>query len=145
MSNGLRESKAWQEAVVLAGEVVRAVRQSNRPELKGFLDSVMLAGATVASRIADGQGRYGASEQQLAYREARRALADLETRLAVARQAGLLSASTLVRLSAQVALVGRSLAGSLSYLERQIALEGHADLPARASASDVQPVAVTRA
>ena len=140
MSTGLRESKAWQEAVVLGGEVVRAVRQANRPELKGFLDSVMLSGAALASRIADGQSRYGAAEQQLCYREARRALADLETRLAVARQAGLLSASALVRLTSQAALVGRSLAGSLSYLERQITLETNSDGTARASTSPTTSV-----
>jgi hypothetical protein len=76
------------------------VRQENRREHKAFADTVMLESASVAVLIADGHGRYDAPEQQRCYRAARSALAGLETRLAIARHGGIISASVLARLTA---------------------------------------------
>ena len=141
MASGFKELKLWQEAVILGGEVIRAVRQENRREHKAFADVVMLESASVAALIADGQGRYESAEQQRCYRAARSALAALETRLAIARHGGIISATVLTRLNGQAAIVGRLLAGYLTYIERQIAAEEqHAgrgrvldDRPVRAS------------
>lgn len=123
MATGFRELKLWQEAVILSGDVVRAVRQENRREHKAFGDAVMLESASVAILIAEGHGRYEALEQQRCYRSARAALAGLETRLSIARQGGIISAEVLARLTAQAAIVNRLLAGYLTYIERQIAVE----------------------
>ena len=123
MSSSLKDLKLWQEAVVLGGEVVRAIRQENRREHKAFADSVMLESASVATLIADGHGRYDSGEQQQCYRAARRALGVLETRVAIARQGGIISATTAARLNSQSVIVSRLLSGYLTYLERQIAAE----------------------
>jgi four helix bundle protein len=123
MASGFKELKLWQEAVILGGEVIRAIRQENRREHKAFADVVMLESASVATLIADGQGRYESAEQQRCYRAARSALAALETRLAIARHGGIISATVLARLNGQAAIVGRLLAGYLTYIERQIAAE----------------------
>ena len=149
MANGFKDLKLWQEAVILGGEVVRAVRQENRREHKAFADAVMLESATVATLIADGQARYDSAEQQRCYRSARTALAGLETRLAIARHGGIISASVLVRLNSQAAIVGRLLAGYLTYIERQIAAEEQQaergrlldDRPVRASGATPPPPA----
>ena len=118
-----KDLKLWQEAVILGGEVLRAVRQENRREHKAFADAIMLESASVATLIADGCGRYDSVEQQRCYRSARGALAGLETRLAIARQGGIISANVLARLTSQIAIVGRLLTGYLTYIERQIAAE----------------------
>lgn len=123
MATGFKELKLWQEAVILGGEVVRAVRQENRREHKAFGDAVMLDSASVAMLIAEGQGRYDAVEQQRCYRSAKAALAGLETRLSIARHAGIISPAVLARLTAQAAIVSRLLGGYLTYIERQIAAE----------------------
>ncbi len=80
--------------------------------------------------IADGYGRYTAPEQRQLYRAAKRDLLRLETQLAVARQADLLSVSTHAELSSRIQSVSRLLGGYLVYLERQLAPE-----PLRADAS----------
>lgn len=123
MANGLKDLKLWQEAVVLGGEVLRAIRQENRKEHKAFADAVMLEAASIALFVAEGHGRYESAEQQRCYRSAKAALAATETRLAIARHGGIISASVLARVTGQVAIVSRLLAGYLTYLERQIAAE----------------------
>lgn len=123
MATGFKELKLWQEAVMLGGEVVRAVRQENRREHKAFGDAVMLESASVAMLVAEGHGRYDAVEQQRCYRSAKAALAGLETRLSIARHAGIISPAVLARLTAQAGVVSRLLGGYLTYIERQIAAE----------------------
>lgn len=123
MANGLKDLKLWQEAVVLGGEVLRAVRQENRKEHKAFADAIMLEAASIAVFVAEGHGRYESAEQQRSYRSAKAALAATETRLAIARHGGIISAPVIAKVSGQIAIVSRLLAGYLTYLERQIAAE----------------------
>ena len=118
----------WQEAVALAGDVVRAVRQSTRRETRSFTDQTMQSAVTVASSIAHGYACYAPEEQRLAYSDARRALLDLETRVTIARHAGVLHPQVLTQLTVRLATVSRLLAGYVAYLDRQaestIALPG---------------------
>jgi four helix bundle protein len=121
MSGGLKDLKVWQEAVALAADVIRAMRHANRREIKAIVELVMLTAVNVAAHIAEGYGRYTAPEQRQIYRAARRDLLRLETQLAVAQQADLLSAAHLAQLSQRVQLVARLLGGYLVYLDRQLA------------------------
>ena len=123
MATALKELKVWQEAVSLAADVVKAVRTGGRRETKAFTDELMSAAAALASGIADAYGRYVPAEQQASFRDARRALAVLETRLAIARQAELITAATLAQCSTRAATVGRLLAGYLGHLERMLEAE----------------------
>ena len=119
MSKGLRDLKVWQEAVALAGDVVRAIRQHNRRETRTVGDAVMASALATACEIAEGYGRYTAPEQRTCYQAARRALARLETQLAIITRADLLPAATLAELSQRIHSVSRLLGGYLVYLERQ--------------------------
>ena len=121
MSSGLRELRVWQEAVSLAGDVVRALRSSVRRETKAVSDNIMLTALSVGSHIADGFARPAATEQKESYLAAKRALFRLETELAVARQAELMPSGALSDLAARSAQVARLLTGYLVYLDRQIA------------------------
>jgi len=121
MSSGVRDLKVWQEAVALAGEVVRAARQATRRETRSFTDPLMQSAVAVACSIAHGYASFAAAEQRLAYQDARRALLDLETRLIIARHAGVLQAPTLVQLSGRLAVVSRLLSGYVAYIDRQAA------------------------
>jgi four helix bundle protein len=102
MASGVRDLKVWQEAVLLGGEVVRAMRQGTRREIKAFTDHVMHAAVAVASNIAEGYGHYTNLEQRKYFLEARRALSTLETQLAIARQAGLITPASQASLTGKI-------------------------------------------
>jgi four helix bundle protein len=120
MAGNLRDLKVWQEAVSLASDVIRAARQGARRETKVVTDQLMLTALNATGAIADGYGRYTAPEQRQLYRTAKRELLRLETLLAIARQADLLSAPTHAALSTRIQSVSRLLGGYLVYLERQL-------------------------
>lgn len=120
MAGTVRDLKVWQEAVALAAETVRSARQSAKRETKVVTDHIMISALSAAGAIADGYGRYTAPEQRQLYRTAKRELLRLETQLAIARQADLVSAHTHADLSARIQGVNRLLGGYLVYLERQL-------------------------
>ncbi len=120
MAAGLKELKVWQESVALAGDVIRALRQGTRRETKVVSDQIMITALGVANHIADGYARYTPPEQRQLYRAAKRALLRLETELAAARHADLLSAASHTELNQRIQIVGRLLGGYLVYLERQV-------------------------
>jgi four helix bundle protein len=120
MSSGIRELRVWQEAVALAGDVVRVVRQGVRRETRTISDSIMTTALSVGAHIADGYARPTAAEQRESYLAGKRALLRLETELAVARHADLLPAGAFTELSARSSQVVQLLTGYLVYLDRQI-------------------------
>jgi four helix bundle protein len=123
MAATIRDLKVWQEAVALAAETVKSARHGARRETKVVTDQLMLTGLALAGAIADGYARYTAPEQRQLYRAAKRELLRLETQLAIARQAELISAHTFAELTSRIQSVGRLLGGYLVYLERQLAPE----------------------
>ncbi len=120
MSSGMRELRVWQEAVSLAGDVVRAARQGMKRETRPISDAAMLTALAVATHIADGYARLTPPEQRDSYRSAKRALLRLETELAVARHADLLPTGAFSDLTARSSLVAKLLTGYVAYLDRQI-------------------------
>jgi four helix bundle protein len=120
MGLGLRDLKVWQEAVGLGAEVIRALRQTNRREIKSITEHTMMTALLVAEHVAEGYGRYAPGEQRQLYRAAKRDLLRLETSLAVARQAELLSATSFAHLTTRMQTVNRLLSGFLVYLDRQV-------------------------
>src|SRR5688572_25868065 len=121
MANGVKDLKVWQESVALAGDVVRAVKQSTRRETKIFTDQLMSVAVAIAANIAHGYATYGADEQRIAYQEARRSLLELETRLAIAKHAGMIQPATMAQLAGRLTTVGRLLSGYVAYIDRQLA------------------------
>lgn len=119
MGSGVKELKLWQEAVALAGEVLKAARAGSRRETKVFTDRLMQSAVAVATHVAEGYGREEVAEERRLYQQARRALAELETHLAVARHAGVVPAAVLAQLAPRTAAVGRLLAGYLAFIDRQ--------------------------
>jgi four helix bundle protein len=123
MGLGLRDLKVWQEAVSLGAEVIRALRQTNRREIKSITEHTMMTALQLAEHVAEGYGRYAPGEQRQLYRAAKRDLLRLETSLAVARQAELLSATHHAQLQSRIQTVNRLLSGFLVYLDRQTGAE----------------------
>jgi four helix bundle protein len=120
MGLGLRDLRVWQEAVGLGAEVIRALRSTNRREIKSITEHTMMTALVMAEHVAEGYGRYAPGEQRQLYRAAKGDLLRLETSLAIARQAELLSAAHHAQLASRIQTVNRLLSGFLIYLDRQI-------------------------
>jgi four helix bundle protein len=120
MGLGLRDLRVWQESVALGADVIRSLRHTNRREIKAITEHTMVTALQVAEHVAEGYGRYAPGEQRQLYREAKRHLLRLETSLAVAKQADLLSATHHAQLSSRIQTVNRLLGGFLVYLDRQL-------------------------
>jgi four helix bundle protein len=123
MSPGVRELKLWQEAVALAGEVLRFARQHGRKEIPWFVDELARCATAVAIAIAEGYGRSDALDQQRMFEQARRSLTSFETHLSIARHSAALPADTIASLATRAATVGRLLSGFLTFIERQKSAE----------------------
>ena len=123
MNTGLRDLKLWQESVALAGDAVRAAREASRRETRAATDEIVRVALGAAVAIADGYARERPAEQRTAFQEARRALATLETVLAVARHAEILRPATVAPLGARATAVGKLLAGYIMFVDRQIESE----------------------
>jgi len=119
----LKDLRVWQESVGLGADVIRALRQTNRKEIKAISEHVMLTAVVMAEHVAEGYGRYAPGEQRQLYRAAKRHLLRLETSLAIARQAELLSATHYAELVARIQSVSRLLSGFLVYLDRQVSAD----------------------
>lgn len=120
MAGTLKDLKVWQEAVGLAADVIRTVRHTNRREIKVVAELLMSTGLGLADHIAEGFGRYTATEQRQFYRAARRDLLHLETQMAVALKADLIAPAHHEELVRRTHTVARLLGGYLVYLDRQI-------------------------
>ena len=120
MAIGIRELRVWQEAVALAGDVVRALRPASRREVAPLVSRIMATAFDAAAAIADGYARYDPGEQRRRYAVARRDLVRLDTELAAARHAELIQASVQGALGDRIQTVQRILGGYLVYLDRQL-------------------------
>src|SRR5687767_9902126 len=120
MGLGLRDLRVWQESVAMGADVIRSMRHTNRREIKAITEHTMMTALEVAEHVAEGYGRYAPGEQRQLYREAKRHLLRLETALAVARQADLISATHHAQICSRIQTVTRLLAGFLVYLDRQV-------------------------
>jgi four helix bundle protein len=120
MTTAPKDLKVWQEAVALAGDVVKAMRAANRREIRALADRVMETALRIPVDVADGYVCPDAEAQRRHFRAARQALGQLETELAVVRQAGVISAPAAAQLAGRSAQTARLLHGYLLYVERQI-------------------------
>ena len=123
MAAGVKDLKLWQEAVALAGDMLRAARQHGRRELPWLVDELTSSATSIATGIAQGYDRSDAMDQQRLFEQSRRALSVFETQLAIARHGAALPQETTTALAARAATVGRLLAGFLTFIERQKAAE----------------------
>ena len=139
MSSGLRELRVWQEAVALAGDVIRSARPTIRRETKIVSDSLIVTALSVGAHIADGFARPTPGEQRESYLLAKRALLRLESELAVARHAELLAAGSYGDLTSRSGQVARLLTGYLVYLDRQITERESATASATAASPTPAP------
>ena len=116
MTHSYKGLIVWQKAKVLAGDIYRATESFPKHETYGLTSQLRRASVSVASNIAEGQGRLTKGEFQQFLGHSRGSLLELETQLAIAVDFHYLSAVELTRLEAKTAEVSRLLNGLIDSL-----------------------------
>ena len=84
MARSYRELLVWQKAKALAVQIYKATEQFSRNETYGLTSQMRRAAVSVASNIAEGQGRLTPGEFLHFLGQARGSLLELDTQLAIA-------------------------------------------------------------
>jgi four helix bundle protein len=84
MARSYRELLVWQKAKALAVQVYQATEQFPKAETYGLTSQIRRAAVSVASNIAEGQGRLTSGEFLHFLGQARGSLLDFDTQLAIA-------------------------------------------------------------
>lgn len=84
MSYRYQDLIVWQKAKAFAGDVYRATESFPKSEVYGLSSQLRRAALSVASNIAEGQGRLTRGEFRHFLGQARGSLLELETQLAIA-------------------------------------------------------------
>jgi four helix bundle protein len=84
MSHSYKDLIVWQKAKVLAGDIYRTTETFPKNEIYGLTSQMRRAAVSVASNIAEGQGRLAKGEFQQFLGHSHGSLLELETQLASA-------------------------------------------------------------
>ena len=112
-----RDLLVWQRSIQLATAIYRLTRDFPREELYGLTSQMTRAAVSIASNIAEGQGRLSTGEFQQFLGMARGASFELQTQLEVARSLGLGSVKSIDEAEALSLEVTKMINGILKALK----------------------------
>jgi four helix bundle protein len=116
MSHIYKDLIVWQKARMLAGEIYRTSELFPKNEVYGLTSQMRRAAISVASNIAEGQGRLTKGESQEFLGHSRGSLLELETQLTIAMDLHHISPNELASLESKTSEVNRLLNGLISSL-----------------------------
>ena len=116
MSYSYKELIVWKKSRELTSAVYRATQAFPPSELYGLTSQTRRAAVSVASNIAEGQGRLTRGEFRHFLGQARGSLLELETQLIIAMDLGFLSEDDLKSFETRIAEVSRILNGLMESL-----------------------------
>jgi four helix bundle protein len=111
LSHKYQDLIAWQKAKALAAEIYRSTDLFPKTEVYGLTSQLRRAAVSIASNIAEGQGRLTKGEFCHFLGQARGSLLELETQLSIAVDLGFLGADQFKKLEQQTSEVRRLLNG----------------------------------
>jgi len=109
MSHSYKDLIVWQKSVSMVTEVYRATNSFPREETFGLTGQLRRSAVSVASNIAEGQGRLSRREFRQFLGHARGSLIEMETQIIIASNLGYLSWDAKDHLSAVSGEVSRLL------------------------------------
>ena len=121
MSHSYRDLVVWQEAKALAVDVYRYSEQFPKHEIYGLTSQVRRAAVSVASNIAEGQGRLTRGEFVQFLGHSRGSLLELLTQLEIAVELKYLGQSDFQALDAKASNVLRLLNGLIGSIRAKAA------------------------
>ena len=101
----------WQKTKALAADIYRSTDPFPKTEVYGLTSQLRRAAVSIASNIAEGQGRLTKGEFCHFLGQARGSLLELETQLSIAVDLGFLEADQFKKLEQQTSEVRRLLNG----------------------------------
>ena len=113
-----QELIAWQKAMDLVEEIYKDSKSFPREELYGLTSQIRRAGVSIASNIAEGQGRRTTPDFLRHLSIAYGSLREVETQILIAGRLGYVAATTVERVMRGTGEVGRLLNGLMSSLTR---------------------------
>ncbi|MHB8216431.1 MAG: four helix bundle protein [Candidatus Sulfotelmatobacter sp.] len=123
MSHSYKDLIVWQKAVSMVTEVYRATRSFPREETYGLTSQLRRSAVSVASNIAEGQGRISKPEFRQFLGMARGSSVEMETQIVIAGSLGYISHEIADRLAAKSGEVSRLLHGLMQSLQPRVVLE----------------------
>src|SRR5215213_6247892 len=113
---GYRDLLVWQKGMDLAEDVYKTTNTFPRSELYGLTSQMRRAAISIASNIAEGQGRNSTGEFIQFLGIAKGSVAEIETQLELACRLQMLSSVDTLRLTNQANEIGRMLTGLIAKL-----------------------------
>jgi four helix bundle protein len=117
MSHSYKDPIAWQKAIALTTELYRATTNFPQHEIYGLTSQLRRAAVSVASNIAEGQGRNTVGEFKQFLGHARGSLLEIETQLVIAQNLRYIEKNKADDLLASSGEVFRLVNGLLSSLD----------------------------
>jgi four helix bundle protein len=118
LSHRYKDLIVWQKARYLAGATYRATEAFPKSELYGLTSQMRRAAVSVASNIAEGQGRLTLGEFINFLGQSRGSLLELETQMTIANDLDYLSEDKFRELQSHTEEVNRLLNGLVCSLRR---------------------------
>jgi four helix bundle protein len=104
-----RDLIVWQNSVKFITRVYQVTRSFPKDELYGLTNQMRRAAVSVASNIAEGQGRLSPREFKHFLGQARGSMLELETQLEVSKNLGYVDSKTAASLEEDARVIGRML------------------------------------
>lgn len=117
MAGAYRELLVWQQSMELVKQVYQMTKSFPRDEIYGLTSQLRRAAVSVASNIAEGQGRESRPEFYQFLCKARGSLMEIETQILIAIELGYVTQTTSDALLALTTRVGRLLNGLMRSLK----------------------------
>jgi len=120
MGYAYKDLIVWQKAITMVTEVYRHTQSFPREETYGLTGQVRRSAVSVASNIAEGQGRLSRREFRQFLGQARGSLIEMETQLMIAKNLGYLRAESAERLTAASGEISRLLHGLIKSMQQPV-------------------------
>ncbi len=117
MGHSYKELIVWQKAIAMVTEVYRNTQMFPKQETYGLTSQVRRSAVSVASNIAEGQGRLSRREFRHFLGTARGSLIEMETQIVIAGNLGYLSQANVQTLMTQSGEVSRLLHGLMQSIQ----------------------------
>ena len=116
MSHRYQDLIAWQKAKAFATEIYRVTEPFPKAEIYGLTSQLRRAAVSVASNIAEGQGRSTRKDYRNFVLLARGSLLELETQVVICGRVGYIAGDECERLKGKTREIGRMINGLVRYL-----------------------------
>jgi four helix bundle protein len=120
MGHSYKDLIVWQKAITMVTDIYRATQNFPRPETYGLTSQIRRSAVSVASNIAEGQGRLSRREFRHFLGMARGSLLEMETQVVIAENLRYLPKAEAEQLARASGEVSRLLHGLMQSLQEVV-------------------------